>query len=232
MHRLSLTLVLLSTALALGYDGRIVLTTDSGPWGLTHPENMLAASTNTGLDYTSGAYAVGAFPPPDQPGSTVVTVWDRVYIWGQFDASLPKGTRIVGLQIGITDDWGQHLELDSAFYACDDSLGLGRRRWSGGAPWDFLEDQNPQVMVAITDWGISKAGEPVPWNLYSGPAGGNYFLLGAFQFDLDESPRYTVSVEQIGYESGAPGAWQSAQVYIPEPAAGLALVALALLRRR
>jgi hypothetical protein len=241
-------------ASASAADGRVFVTGSKEPYGLTKPENALRPTFSTvdidnvdynAYDYYHGEYVVSAFPPSNYDSSVVKEIrcdqGEFAYIWLQFDASVPKSSKLNGLQMGIVRDGTVHPVPVSAFYLCNDVQSSGFKRWNGSAtPPNYPEftGNNPQVLIAVTAYGIKKMNLAVPEQMYSGVAAGAIALLGAINLTpwCGDGKIYTVLVENSNFENypGETGIWGSAQFKaVPEPAS-LLLLTLAgwLVRRR
>jgi hypothetical protein len=262
---LCLVAVLGFVSAATAADGRIFITAATEPYGLTHSENAciptFSAVDINNVDtnaydyyYGTGPFVVGAYPPAGHPGytcqnplridCTVPTAPKYAYIWLQFDSSVPKGTKINGLEItSYYCDTNQPTpDGCGVYYLCNDMGAGGSKRWNGTATppnYPELTCRQPQVLVAVTAFGIQKLNLAKPSQMWSGMAEGSIALLGAICCEkcnnCDAVPRY-LKVTNVSYENWTGGSgifdYQTGYVCIPEPA-GLLLLGLAgLLRRR
>ena len=215
------------------------------------PGNTLNAydfyHSNLGSHPDGHGFSVSNFPPQDAPSGTVgspvqIPVGNFGYIWFQFQAEA-KGANVNGLKVLITDVGGPTV-IQTTYYVQNDLSGdVLLKRWDGTATapdypeWNNLDGRNLQILVGVHAAGLTN-GASAPWDmfLHQSGAGTNPFtgvgLLGAVQGQLGHT--YTVSIDQVNYSSGTPGALSGgAFQFAPEPAS-LVLMALAglLLRRR
>jgi hypothetical protein len=232
-------------ASASAADGRVFVTGSLEPYGLTKPANALRPTFSTvdvnnvdydAYDFYNGHYVVSAFPPSTYDSSGVKEIrcdqGEFAYIWIQFDASVPKSSKINGLQIGIVRDGTVHPTPVSAFYLCNDMQGdSARKRWNGTATppnYPELSGNNVQSLLAITAYGVQKVSAAQPDQLYNGIAAGAIALLGAVNLTpwCGDGKIYTLQVELSNFENypGASGIFGSAQFKaVPEPASLLLL---------
>lgn len=150
-----------------------------------------------------------------------------------------------GIHLGIqrAGEWlPQSPDYEFAWYVCEnlEVPEMGTKRWDGPItpPLDPEFKTNPQVLVAVTAYGIRNAADPLPWNLYSGDQlpgvrtallGAVRFAVGAYRVDLAFGPlgfHYCGGILPLN-GSEVDGAW-----VVPEPGSALLLVLVGLAARR
>jgi hypothetical protein len=234
-------------------DGRIFLTTSSEGYGLVDTGNAcIPTESEVDLDgnntnpydyyYGEGPFVVDAFPPAAHPGGAVTLApGDYAHIWLQFDTSVPKGRKINGMVIEITDMGGDPVLGATPVYFLQNDIGAsGTKRWDGPATApDYPEyiGNNPQVLVAVTAFGLQKSNQEIPHQMYTGSAGGFITLLGTLCVDAtDYMPgEYNIDIIDINYSEGTadPDNWGGASFTVtPEPASLLLLGLAGLVLRR
>jgi hypothetical protein len=260
---LCLVAVLAFVSAATAADGRIFITAATEPYGLTDPAHACIPTASTvdidnvdynAHDYYYGVWAVSAYPPAAHPGYTCANPLridctdpqapKYAYIWLQFDTSVPNGTKINGLEItSFYCDTNQPTpDGCGVYYLCNNVMDTGNKRWNGTAtPPDYPEFtcRQPQILVAVTAYGIKKLLPANPEQMWSGNAAGRIALLGAICCErcnnCDAVPRY-LKITKVNYENWTGGSeiwdYQTAYVCIPEPASLLLFGLVGLLRRR
>jgi hypothetical protein len=233
MKRTILTVAMLTLTVLASADVRLFFTTSADPYGLDNGAWALTPTSGTHRDYSDGYYTVAParFPPVQIPPPEP-QVWcsngDWAYLWLRFEGE-PKNAKINGLMVALSGLAPTNL----AYYLCDDTDGVGLKRWDGVAtPPDYPEfRQNPQTLVAVTDHGLVNNSFDEPYNLYQGTS--HTVPLGAFTFG-DQVGQITGQITNINYASGATPTvvGGSAWINIPEPVSAGLLALLLLLRRR
>jgi hypothetical protein len=258
---LCLAAILAFATAANAVDGRLFITGWDEGYGLDKPENAcIPTFSEVDLDgnnynaydyyYGTGPFEVAAFPPAAHAGYgagsplALDPMGGGAYLWLQFDASMPKNATINGLQVEVWDA-GTGMIADGfapvTYYLQNDISSSGFKRWDGPATApDYAEftGNNPQVLVAVTAYGIKKTNLDNPSQLYTGMNGGFIALLGSICLDeMDPAGTYFVAITDINYTEGTadPANWGYDTYFtvIPEPAT-LMLLGLAglVLRRR
>lgn len=264
MNKLSCLVVIAAlTAAAHAVDGRLFITGWLEGYGLVQPDNFCTPTFSdvtmdgdnyNALDYYygTGPFVVGAFPPADYPGYGIdnplefYTAFpaDGACLWLQFDASLAKNTKINGLEVQVRDAATDEIVPGFApvvYYLQNDVGASGNKRWDGPATSPHYPEytgNNPQILVAVSAFGLQKREADQLDQLYTGADGGYIALLGSICLD----PPYTigtyyVSITDINYLEGEGLAenWISdAYFYVPapEPTSVMLLALGALLLRR
>jgi hypothetical protein len=256
--------VVLSCALtASAVDGRLFITSWDEGYGWTDP-SVACTATHSEVDldgnnynakdyyYGYGPYVVDSYPPADHPGHPMDSPLELftfdgsgAYLWLQFDESAPKGMNINGLQIEVKEASTGLLADGFApvtYYLAND-IGAypGRKRWDGPATapdYPEFSGNNPQVLVAVTAYGLKKTFPPTPDQYFSGQAGGNIALLGSICLnDLDPINYFYIEITDINLTEGETSAddWLAHTYFgvdIPEPASVLLLGLAGLVLRR
>jgi hypothetical protein len=151
----------------------IFVTSSADPYGLTIPGNAFNPTGGAHdfdspyyradySDYPPTEYAVTASDPTGLIG-TIPSIdpgaGEFGYIWFNI-TDMPAGAKLQGLHLG----WGEAADL--AYYIGDDSDGwsafAGSKRWDGAytMPGEPEFKMNPQVLAAVTAYGIKNAANP------------------------------------------------------------------------
>ena len=256
---LCLAAILAFATAANAVDGRLFLTGWDEGYGLTIPDNActptfsevdLDGNNYNAYDYYYGHFVVDAFPPADHAGYGAGAplgldpmMGDGAYLWIQFDASVAKNTKINGLQVEVWDAGTGEIAAGFApvtYYLQNDMNGFGVKRWDGPATapdYPEFSGNNPQVLVAVTAYGLKKTLPPTPDQYFSGGTLGNIAVLGSICLDeMDPNGDYYIAITDINLTEGetTPADWMADTYFTvtPEPASLLLLGLAGLVLRR
>jgi hypothetical protein len=258
---LCLAAILAFATAANAVDGRLFITGWDEGYGFTDPsvaciptasEVDLDGNNYNALDYYYGygPYVMGTYPPADHAGYGMgapltldKTMGDGAYLWLQFSDDAAKGMNINGLQIEVLDaGTGEPAAIAPvAYYLANDIQAYpGRKRWDGpatGPDYPEFSGNNPQVLVAVTAYGLKKTLPPTPDQYFSGGTLGNIAVLGSICLDeMDPNGDYYIAITDINLTEGetTPADWMADTYFTvtPEPASLLLLGLAGLVLRR
>jgi hypothetical protein len=228
MPRALALVALLGVVAPTSADLDIFFTPASAGYGLTDPTFDFKPTEGTQRDFDFYGLRGGNAPPV--PTTTPLGMIDETcYLWVHFDGLF--GWKIVGIHLNVT---GAAIG-DNAYYIMDDQKTWFDKRWdnayTAGAP-EFK--MNPQVLIAVTAYGIQNKGASEPlWDPVKRTA-----LLGAFKFPKSEVGKTAIAeLGSLGiacYPSGPPPPrvrFTGIQI-IPEPACLLLFGLVTVLIRR